>query len=322
MTDAANALRASKLFGDLDEETLVDIGRLMQREEYAAGETVFEQDAPGSSMMIVESGLMSSNLAIANGKRRKLIDVEPGDTIGELALLGDGVRGATLVALEDTVVWSLDRAAFDVLRNDTRHASARIVERIGRQAVERLHALYKALRETVGGDGEPAPIDVDQFELREPEAAEYIQTTLFFEAFTTAEIEEFTEGLDTVFVPRGAVLWSSSQAPHAFGIVLRGAVETSIRGKDRARRMRLSGPGRGVGVIGFLGGDMDSTAVESRAREDTVVLIVPWPRAWELIERDDRLGRKFSDAVWTDVVRAVQYGEHPLPLVLAFASDG
>lgn len=322
MTDAAKALAASTLFEDLDEETLTDIGRLMQREEFAAGTTVFEQDAPGTSMMVVESGLMSSNLAVANGKRQKLIDIEPGDVIGELALLGDGRRGATLEAIEDTVVWSLDRAAFDVLRNDTRHSSARIVERIGLQAVKRLGMLYDYMRGTVDGVGEPASMDLEQFELRDPEPTDYIRSTLFFETFTNEEIEELTADLRTMFVKRGTVLWTSAQKPEAFGVVLRGAVETSIRGETTARRMRLSGPGRGVAVLALLGDNTDFACVESRAREDTVLLIFPWSITHELIERDDRLGRKFSDAIWSDVVRAVQYGEHPLPLAIAHAPAG
>lgn len=314
---AARALAASTDFGDFEDAVLEDVARLMQREVFSAGEILFQQGEPGSSLMVIESGLLYAELKGLSGKRTKLQDIGPNQVIGELALLGDGIRTITLEAGEDTVVHVLDRAAFNVLRMDTREASARFVDRIGHQAVQRMHTLYERLRPALEGAPQRPPGPPAEYEEREPESLHYLQTTLFFEDFTEEEIAEVTTGLRQLFVKRGTVLWQSGEKPHAFGLVLRGAIETSIRGAKVARRVRLSGPGRGVGLTMLLGDDVDLHAVESRAREDAVLLEIPWPKMRELLDRDDRIGRKFSDSVWGDAVRAVQYGERPLPLTIA-----
>lgn len=314
---ASRALAASTDFGDFDQEVLDDVARLMQRESYAAGEILFEQGQPGSSLMVIESGLLYAELKGLSGTRTKLEDIGPGQVIGELALLGDGIRTITLEAAEDTIVHALDRAAFDVLRLDTREASARFVDRIGHQAILRMHSLYERLRPALEGAPQRPAGPPAEYEEREPESLHYLQTTLFFEGFREEEIAEVTRDLRQLFVKRGTVLWPGGVKPHAFGVVLRGAIETSIRGEKVARRVRLSGPGRGVGLTMLLGDDVDLHGVESRAREDAVLLEIPWPRVRELLDRDDRIGRKFSDAVWSDAVRAVQYGERPLPLTIS-----
>jgi hypothetical protein len=52
--------------------------------------------------------------------------------------------------------------------------------------------------------------------------------------------------------------------------------------------------------------------IQSTAREHTVLLEFPWERVRELVNAEDKLSRRFANALWSDTVRAVQYGERPL----------
>jgi CRP-like cAMP-binding protein len=316
---AAEVLAGTELLDGVDPAFLADVGKLMTRAEYLAGEKVFDQGEESSSLLVIESGRLSSSIAIPNGKHSKLADLVAGDVIGELALLGDGIRASTAIAEEDTAVWILERPAFEALRYDLRPSTVELVRRIGLQAVGHLARVVAAMRTLVPGDPPGSTIEPDEFELRDPESVDYLASTLFFSEFKPEEIRELTAGLRQAFVRRGTILVPAGRKPHAMAIVLRGAIETSVRGATSARRIRIAGPGRVLGHVMLLGDNVDISGVESRAREDSVLLEVPWPRAEELLESGGLLARKFADAVWTDTVHAVQHAEHPLAIAIASA---
>ena len=107
---------------------------------------------------------------------------------------------------------------------------------------------------------------------------------------------------------------ASEQGP-ALLIVLRGAVESSIRRGGLAARTRLAGPGRIVGHLNLLG--EESTPIVSRARERSILLEVPLERVALAIDRGDDTGRRFGLAVYTDVVDALFEAQRPISRLAA-----
>lgn len=310
------------MFSDMNLELLSDVGRLMSPVTFDANEVVFQQGDAGHSLLVLESGSFQSFLAGAGGKQIKLSEMRPGEVIGELSLLGHGKRTATVRASEPSVCWQLERAAFDVLRNDARTVASEVARRIGWQAVERLLNLYERVGATIVGTPLYDPRAFFDWQERDrPATTEYLASTLFFQNFTVQQVSHLTHGLRQLYCPRDTVVVPSGRVPSALLLVVRGAVETSMRGEHSARRLRLAGPGRAVGQIGLLGDRAYVHRVESRAREHTVLLELPWPRVHELLTAEDKVSRRFANAVWTDTVRAVQYGEHPIATLSSSASD-
>ncbi|MCW3046468.1 MAG: cyclic nucleotide-binding domain (cNMP-BD) protein [Solirubrobacterales bacterium] len=322
MSDPGPALAASKLFGAMPESTREDVGRLMRRVAYARGEVVFCQGEPGNQLVLIESGELEALLAVPGGQPLRLSSVGPGEVAGELSLLGDGRRTATARATEPSTGWALDRSAFDVLRNDVRPAASVVTRAIGLLAVKRLNHLYqRAAREITGEPGPSASAHGGPFAVpAESGEPAYLQTTRFFEDFSAAEIAAVTDGLPRLEVPRGALLTARDQPPVALWIVVRGAVETTIRGATALRRLRLAGPGRAVGHVGLLADAACVERIESRARERAIVLEVPWTRVSELLSGPDHAARRFAAALWTDSVRALQHGERPLARMSAIGT--
>lgn len=76
----------------------------MAREEFAAGSTIIQQSEPGSKFYVLEQGACE---VVVNGE--KVADLEQGKGFGELALMYDSPRAATVRATQAAVVWSLDR---------------------------------------------------------------------------------------------------------------------------------------------------------------------------------------------------------------------
>lgn len=322
MSPARAALEASELFGSMPPEVLDDLGHLMSRASFAAGETVFRQGEPGDRMIVLDAGRLETQLAVPGREPLRLSSVEPGQVVGELSLLGDGVRTATVHATAPSTGWTLERTAFDVLRNDVQRAASVVARALGLLAVKRLNRLYRRWADQV--TGEPTPPNAQDYARTapaDPHDEAFLAGTLFFQDFNPDELGAVTSGLRCVEVARGSVLMARGERPAALWIVARGAVETTVRGAGAARPLRLAGPGRAIGHVGLLDQVPVVERIESRARERAVLLVVPWPRVWDLLNAEDRASRRFAAALWTDTVRALQHGERPLARLSATGGD-
>lgn len=309
-----SSLADSKLFGVLATFVQVDVARLMSDVSFAAGDLVFRQGDRGDRLILVGRGELEAVREVPGAHPVCLGSIVAGEIVGELSLLGDGVRTATVRASIPTTGWALPRAAFDVLRYDATPTASAVMHAIGNQAVQRLDRLYRRCAAEM--KGAPAARDSAASSIGEvsPERGElgYLAGILFFRDFTPEQIAQVTEGLPRLAVSRGALLTPAGEPPSALWVVVRGAVETKMRGTEATRSLRLAGPGRVVGHIGLLGPEAFVAGVESRARERSVLIEIPWPRVRELVADETPPSRRFAGALWTDVVRALQHGERPL----------
>jgi CRP-like cAMP-binding protein len=85
-----------------------------EQRHIAAGETVFAEGDTGREMF----GLISGTVTLRHGDRdvRKL---EPGETFGEMAIVGDAPRSLSAVADEDAVLAVIDERTFLFLVHET-----------------------------------------------------------------------------------------------------------------------------------------------------------------------------------------------------------
>lgn len=100
-------LRGLPLFAPLEPKSLELVAQQMQRVEVPAGATVIREGDAGDLFYVVESGSLT-----ASYQGRTLSQQGPGDPFGEIALLRDVPRTATVVADEPSVLWSLERGPF------------------------------------------------------------------------------------------------------------------------------------------------------------------------------------------------------------------
>ena len=92
-------LRRSELLGCLPPAALDTLAERARRRRYAAGETVFEEGAPGDAVHLVRSGVLEVRRA-EGVERYVLARLGPGHAFGELAVLDRTPRTATVVAVE------------------------------------------------------------------------------------------------------------------------------------------------------------------------------------------------------------------------------
>ncbi len=107
----AHELARIELLAGLPGDVLARLGERMERRHVAPGERVVRQGDDGDRFYVVLSGLLRATQT-GRGERSVL---RPGDYFGEVSLLADVPRTATVKAVTPATVASCDRAAFDEL---------------------------------------------------------------------------------------------------------------------------------------------------------------------------------------------------------------
>lgn len=124
----------SGLFEDMDEEAVVLLASLAVREDFTAESCVFREGSTGDSMYVVASGQFRVSKTDPLGSELELRILGRGEVFGEIALLDQVYRSATITAATDGVCFKLDRA--DLERHPA--LSVRIYRNLARILARRL----------------------------------------------------------------------------------------------------------------------------------------------------------------------------------------
>jgi CRP-like cAMP-binding protein len=95
-------VREVRLFADLEQDEVAQIGRLFKERRFAKGETVIREGSGGAAFYLIESGEASVTIG---GELRATLG--PGDYFGEIALIDEGARIATVTAADDLLCHGL-----------------------------------------------------------------------------------------------------------------------------------------------------------------------------------------------------------------------
>jgi CRP/FNR family cyclic AMP-dependent transcriptional regulator len=99
---AADLLKRVPIFSDLDKKELERIAASMKQRTFNAGDTVTTEGQSGVGFFVIEDG--EATVSVAGDARRRL---GPGDYFGEVALLNESPRTATITAESDLRCYGL-----------------------------------------------------------------------------------------------------------------------------------------------------------------------------------------------------------------------
>jgi CRP/FNR family transcriptional regulator, cyclic AMP receptor protein len=96
------ALRKVPLFADLDNNELEQIASSMRERRFEPGDTVTQEGAGGVGFFVVEEG--QADVTVGGESKGS---IGPGDYFGEIALINESPRTATLTASSDMVCYGM-----------------------------------------------------------------------------------------------------------------------------------------------------------------------------------------------------------------------
>ncbi len=132
--DLANLIRTSPLFAGLDGAECATVAERFGFRSIPGGALLCQQGSPGNELYLVISGRLRAIRSAADGARQVLGEISRGELVGEMALMTDDPRSADVVAIRDTMLAVLNKAAFDHLVADF----PRLVKQVARLMVKRL----------------------------------------------------------------------------------------------------------------------------------------------------------------------------------------
>ena len=112
MTDPHGALRKLSLFKELTEEDLGKVALLCREERFAQGASIFTEGAPADKLYIILEGSVEVWKDYTEAERDLLAEHGPGHLFGEMALIDDLPRSATVIAREPVRALSIGRIDF------------------------------------------------------------------------------------------------------------------------------------------------------------------------------------------------------------------
>ena len=137
------ALKRVPLFSDLNKREIQAVARLFKERRFPAGETVIKEGSGGAAFFVIESG--AAKVSVGGVERSTL---GPGDFFGEIALIDQGTRMATIVASTELVCYGVTYWDFRPL-----------VEKngvIGWKLLERMARMLRETRQSTGATPTPA----------------------------------------------------------------------------------------------------------------------------------------------------------------------
>jgi CRP-like cAMP-binding protein len=185
---AREELARTPLFGSLDVETLQRLVAKVRVVRLGAGEVLFRQGDPADTLYVVVDGAV---VPIAEGSpRTRMAVLEHGEFFGEIGLVTNQPRTATIEALVDTRLLAIDRPVMWSLIRNQSHVSKTLLRFLRERLIDRT-----------------------------------MRTHPFFAPFARAELDDLPPQFRFLEVQRGAPVIEQGQSSPGLFVMLAGSMD-------------------------------------------------------------------------------------------------
>lgn len=134
----------------LVQSELEAVGAVLQLRAFPSGATLCAQGDKGDRMWLLTKGSVSIRIATDDARgTRRLASLAQGTTVGEMALIEDGRRSATIVANENVECLELSKAAYREILERHPAIAAKLLGNLLREMTARIRDNHLELREAV-----------------------------------------------------------------------------------------------------------------------------------------------------------------------------
>jgi CRP/FNR family cyclic AMP-dependent transcriptional regulator len=139
--DTVNFLHKVPLFKSLNKKQLEQLASWMIKREFKAGQAIVEQGKGGEGFFVVVTGKAEATRVLSDGTKVVVNQFGPTDFFGELALLDEGIRTATVVATEKVECLVLVRWDFLAKLETNADMAVKILQELASRFRQALDAL-------------------------------------------------------------------------------------------------------------------------------------------------------------------------------------
>jgi CRP-like cAMP-binding protein len=125
---------------------------------------LFKEGALGDAAFVVNTGWVEVRKSVSGGGETVIAKLGPNSVVGEMALLTETPRSATVVAIDDADLLEIPKAAFDALLKRQSIAALKVCHNLAVMLSERLQLLNReVVRLTAELATHRSPEEVEQF---------------------------------------------------------------------------------------------------------------------------------------------------------------
>ena len=142
--DILRTLKSIPLFAELSSRDWRDLAPLFHQRWFQDGEVIFEAGTPGLGMyIIIQGGVRVA--AEQMGREVEIARLEPGSFFGEMSLLDEIERSATVLAVGETQLVGIFRPQFHDLTTQRQKLGVVLLRRLAQIVVQRLREADRRL---------------------------------------------------------------------------------------------------------------------------------------------------------------------------------
>ena len=118
LEDKIMFLQTITLFRKVPVQSLIKLAENLSLKKFLAGDRIITQGEVGETLFIIYSGKVEVDKTLSEGWAIPVAVLEKGCIVGEMAIITNQVRSATVWALEDTFCLCMDQADFHRLARE------------------------------------------------------------------------------------------------------------------------------------------------------------------------------------------------------------
>ena len=233
------------------------IAECCREEHYTFGELIVREGDPGDAFFILLEGRARVFKRGENGEDVPLNTLHPGDEFGEMALLEEGTRTASVRCSSDVILLRLNRADFHRILAD-----------------------------------EPALQQCQQLRIRHRKVHNFLRETSGFGVLPPHVLQDFLEKLLPMSFAAGSVIVRQGAATHDFYIIEAGRVHIHVVEKKERRSVAFCRAGDYFGEVSAIKGTPRTATAEAvtdckllcLSRENLLALMEAHPEFKKAIE--------------------------------------
>ncbi len=249
------------MLSDLQDKELAGISGCFTEESIAPGETLYAEGDPATSACFLISGDVEVLKALPGGGAAQIAMIKPGSMIGEMALVAGGTRTATVRAITESTLLTVQRDFFHAALDQISVPAYKLLRSVIQNVAVRLDELQERILKqwdcdahipsTHGSGAERTVAAESRAQSPSYDFRQFLPVVPFFTSFTESETDRLVAKAKVVELSRGEYLYREGTPAQSCYIIVRGAIETSVT-RDRRYQLSILGPGRICGANSLI----------------------------------------------------------------------